>query len=62
MNVSCSACGYDSGDFDSAEEIAEKVNADGGHMDMAHDGETGKPKGWEISCPSGHSGSDIHLD
>lgn len=62
MNVSCSKCKYDSGDFDTNEAIAEKVNADGGHMMMARDPETGKAAGWEISCPNGHDGDEIHLD
>lgn len=33
MFVSCDECKYDSGDFDSNEEIAAKVNADGGKME-----------------------------
>lgn len=51
MHVYCDRCGYDSGDFESDEEIAAKVNEDGGHMEMEYDGETGKPKGWAIYCP-----------
>lgn len=61
MNVQCDACGYDSGDQDGNQELADKVNADGGSIMMAYD-ENGKPKGWDISCPSGHSGDDIHMD
>ena len=33
MCVTCDLCRYDSGDFDSGEEIAKKVNGDGGFMD-----------------------------
>ena len=61
MHVYCEKCGYDSGDRDDSESLAEKVNADGGHMMMGCD-ENGKPRGWEISCPSGHDDEDIHLD
>lgn len=61
MFVCCDICKYDSGDFDSNEAIAAKVNADGGKMEMAYD-ENGKPKGWNISCPNGHDDDSIHLD
>jgi len=61
MFVSCDECKYDSGDRDGNQELAEKVNADGGKMMMAYD-ENGKPKGWEITCPNGHSGDSIHMD
>lgn len=63
MHVYCSTCKYDSGDYDTSEDIAAKVNGDGGHMEMARDSETGKPIGWEITCPNGHDGDrEIHLD
>lgn len=61
MCVICKECGYDSGDFESSETIAANVNGDGGHMVMAYS-EDGKPKGWDISCPAGHTGDSIHLD
>jgi hypothetical protein len=55
MHVYCRACGYDSGDFDTTEQIAVKVIADGGHMELTHDPETGKPAGWNVTCPKGHA-------
>jgi len=61
MYIHCNACEYDSGDHDSGAELTAKVNADGGHMEMDYD-EYGKPKGWNITCPNGHDGEDIHLD
>ena len=30
-------------------------------MIMSYD-EQGKPKGWDIACPNGHDGDNIHLD
>lgn len=56
MRVTCDICHYDSGDFDSAEEIAKRVNGDGGFMDQDTN------NFWEIRCPEGHSGDCIHLD
>ena len=57
MYVMCDACGYDSGDKDTPEELAEKVRADGGHMDkFAH------LRGWTIVCPKGHDGDAVHMD
>ncbi len=65
MHVSCDKCHYDSGDFDSNEEIAAKVAEDGGKMAMARD-VLGKPVGWTIVCPKcGDDGKDndnMHLD
>lgn len=61
MFVSCATCHYDSGDLDSTEALARKVNADGGKMEMDYDA-SGKPKGWNITCPNGHDGDEIHLD
>jgi YD repeat-containing protein len=61
MFVYCDKCKYDSGDRDGNASLAAKVNADGGHMEMAYD-EHGKPKGWNIACPNGHDGDEIHLD
>lgn len=65
MHVYCAKCHYDSGDFESSEEIAAKVNEDGGQMEMAYD-EFGKPKGWNISCPkcgTDDEGNDnMHID
>lgn len=55
MFVSCDKCKYDSGDKDSTEEIAEKVNKDGGKMIRAE-------FGWDITCPNGHDGDEIHMD
>jgi hypothetical protein len=62
MFVKCDICKYDSGDFDSCEQIAMKVNADGGSMALVKEPGTDKPRGWEIQCPNGHSGDAIHLD
>lgn len=61
MYVCCDECGYDSGDRDSGQELADKVNSDGGHMEMTHD-EFGEPAGWSIACPKGHDGESVHLD
>jgi hypothetical protein len=61
MFVSCDKCGYDSGDYTANESIAQKVESDGGSMMLAYD-ENGKPKGWDITCPNGHSGESIHID
>jgi hypothetical protein len=55
MHVHCDKCYYDSGDFESTEEIEEQVHQDGGKM-------TWDAKGWIIKCPAGHSGNAIHLD
>lgn len=66
MHVFCDKCHYDSGDFESSEEIAEQVIQDGGHMELAHDSETGKPKGWNISCPQcgddEEGNENMHID
>ena len=56
MCVTCYICRYDSGDFDSGEEVAKKVNGDGGFMDHDLDGF------WIIRCPSMHQGDCIHMD
>jgi YD repeat-containing protein len=61
MFVQCDLCKYDSGDRDSTTELAAKVNADGGKMEMQYD-DNGKPKGWNIACPKGHDGDSIRLD
>ncbi len=61
MNVSCTGCGYDSGDREDGESLAAKVNADGGCMEMAYD-EFGKPSGWRVACPLAHEGDCIRLD
>jgi hypothetical protein len=46
MYVCCIVCGYDSGDRDSADELAQKVTADGGTMERV------PPRGsWKIVCP-----------
>lgn len=55
MFVYCDKCKYDSGDFDTTEELALKVLDDGGVM-LATD------QGWHIECPSGHNEDYIHLD
>ena len=66
MHVYCSKCHYDSGDFEDSHEIAQKVNDDGGHMEMAYDSETGKPRGWNIVCPKcgddDHGNDNMHID
>lgn len=66
MHLTCARCGYDSGDFDTNEEIAAQVNADGGYMEMDYDSEDGKPTGWDIVCPKcdddGDSEEFMHLD
>jgi hypothetical protein len=54
--VSCDKCGYDSEDRDSALELAEKVRQDGGHMELI------PGAGWDIECPNGHSGDEVHID
>lgn len=61
MNVYCDICKYDSGDRNSGPELAAKVNSDGGEMEMLFD-ENGKPAGWNIACPNGHDGDEIHMD
>jgi len=61
MCVRCDECGYDSGDKDGNQELADKVNADGGMMEMVYD-EFGKSSGWSIVCPNGHDGDSIHMD
>jgi hypothetical protein len=61
MFVHCDLCGYDSGDCQTGDDLAAKVNSDGGKMEMEYDS-NGKPNGWNIACPNGHDGEEIHLD
>lgn len=61
MYVYCKKCGYDSSDKQSNTELAEKVNNDGGDMEMHYD-ENGKPKGWDIVCPKCRSSKDCNID
>lgn len=61
MFVHCDICKYDSGDQEGNTRLAAKVNADGGYMRMAYD-EDGKPAGWDVACPNGHEGDEIHID
>lgn len=56
MCVKCDKCHYDSGDFETVHEIAEKVRNDGGQA------EPGAQGGWYFECPKGHCGDSIHLD
>ena len=56
MYVYCSECQYDSGDKDNAEELAKKVEQDGGKMFDVHH------FGWEITCPNGHTDESIRMD
>jgi hypothetical protein len=65
MFVSCDKCGYDSGDQESADELAQKVNADGGRMVRVRTKFKDVTRGyiaWDITCPKGHKGDEIHLD
>lgn len=61
MYVSCSTCWYDSDDRDTPDELANKVNADGGSMTRSFTAD-GEPDGWIITCPRDHTGDSIHLD
>lgn len=61
MYVTCDACNYDSGDYDTPDEVAHRVNVDGGFMEMQYD-ETGLPDGWKIRCPKNCGEQYTHLD
>ena len=60
MCVTCEACHYDSGDYESPEEIAAHINADGGVMVLVRDA-NGEPLGWKIICPK-CSSDKTHMD
>lgn len=55
MYVSCDKCGYDSGDCDSRQALAEKVVDDGGLFFQT-------PQGLHVECPSGHNGDEVRID
>lgn len=56
MYMHCNKCGYDTGDFESSEELLAKVRSDGGRGEQ-------KPTGMDVSCPKcGHDGDELHID
>jgi hypothetical protein len=55
--VYCDACDYDSGDRDTPDQLADKVNGDGGRM-VTDPGIAG----WSITCPNGHGDDHTHMD
>jgi hypothetical protein len=61
MYVYCTQCKYDSGDEETAEELAEKVNYDGGKMERKTTPE-GKPLGWKIVCPRCQNSHNTRID
>lgn len=55
MFIQCVKCNYDSGDRDTMEELAAKVELDGGEAFFSKDG-------WEFECPNCKSDHHLHLD
>lgn len=63
MFVSCDACRYDSGDFDTPDELARRVNIDGGFMEFQYGpGPDYAPDGWKILCPQRCGEQYVHMD
>jgi hypothetical protein len=54
MFVYCTECGYDSGDYEDQDSLAQAVKEDGG-------GFKSSDQGLDITCPQGHKDS-VHLD
>lgn len=55
MFIYCSKCKYDSGDRDSMQELADKLELDGGEAYFTKDG-------WQFECPNCKSDQHIHVD